>query len=120
MGETPLRVEIAKKLAPADAKAFTDELKRRMYKRWDERVFGASFMRDLEAGKLPIETIRLFWGNWYSYPVEVGAGAFFPRLLKAGCQRFSTPSEYSRNINIWAYTRPSRLRDLSLIGDGFE
>jgi hypothetical protein len=37
-----------------------------MYKRWDERVFGAPFMRDLEAGKLPLETIRLFWRNWYS------------------------------------------------------
>lgn len=71
MGETPLRVEIGKKLSPADANAFTEELKRRMYKRWDERVFGAPFMRDLEAGKLPIETIRLFWRNWYSYPVEV-------------------------------------------------
>src|SRR5258706_3715753 len=28
-------------------------------------------MQDLEAGKLPMETLKLFWRNWYSYPVEV-------------------------------------------------
>jgi hypothetical protein len=31
-----------------------------MYARWNETIFGGAFMRDLEAGKLPIETIRLF------------------------------------------------------------
>src|SRR5688500_16584203 len=69
--QKPLALEIGKKLSPGEAKAFTDEIKRRMYARWDQRVFGGAFMRDLEAGKLPFETIKLFWRHWYSYPVEV-------------------------------------------------
>jgi len=28
-------------------------------------------MRDLSAGTLPMDTIRLFWRHWYSYPVEI-------------------------------------------------
>lgn len=66
-----LKLEIGKKLTKAESKEFTDELKKRMYQRWNEKVFNAPFMRDLEAGKLPLETIKLFWRNWYSYPVEV-------------------------------------------------
>src|SRR5687768_8815975 len=69
--QKPLALEIGKKLSPGEAEAFTDEIKRRMYARWDQRVFGGAFMRDLEAGKLPFETIKLFWRHWYSYPVEV-------------------------------------------------
>jgi pyrroloquinoline quinone (PQQ) biosynthesis protein C len=42
-----------------------------MRARWDERIFGGRFMRDLEAGKLPVATMRLFWRHWYSYPVEI-------------------------------------------------
>src|ERR1043166_10216022 len=67
----PLALEPGKKFSPSEAKAFTDEIKHRMYARWNERIFGGSFMRDLEAGKLPFETIRLFWKHWYSYPVEI-------------------------------------------------
>ena len=36
-----------------------------------KKIFAGAFMRALEAGRLPFETIRLFWRNWYSYPVEV-------------------------------------------------
>ena len=64
-------LEIGKRLSPSEAKAFTDEIKHRMYARWNESIFGGAFMRDLEAGKLPLETIRLFWKHWYSYPVEI-------------------------------------------------
>lgn len=67
----PLQLEIGKKLSPAEAKAFTDEIKRRMYALWNQKIFGGAFMRDLAAGKLPFETIKLFWRNWYSYPVEI-------------------------------------------------
>src|SRR5688500_5402623 len=69
--QKPLALEIGKKLSPGEAAAFTDEIKRRMYARWNERVLGGAFMRDLEAGKLPFETIKLFWRHWYSYPVEI-------------------------------------------------
>jgi hypothetical protein len=65
----PLSLEIGKKLAPDEAKAFTDELKRRMYARWNERVFGGAFMRAFEAGELPFDTIKFFWRNCYFYPV---------------------------------------------------
>lgn len=68
---TPLPFEIGRKLSAAEAAAVTDEIKRRMVDRWNERIFGGPFMRDLEAGRLPFETIRLFWRNWYSYPVEI-------------------------------------------------
>ena len=70
-GGQPLALEPGKKLSSGEAVAFTDALKHRMYARWNEKIFGGSFMRDLEAGKLPFETIRLFWKHWYSYPVEI-------------------------------------------------
>ena len=69
--DQPLVLEVGKKLSPAEAKAFTDAIKHRMYARWNERIFGGAFMSDLEAGRLPFETIKLFWRHWYSYPVEV-------------------------------------------------
>jgi len=62
----PLTLEIGEKLSPAEAKAFTGEIKQRMYTRWNDKIFGGAFMRDLEAGKLPFETIKLFWRHWYS------------------------------------------------------
>ncbi len=69
--DQPLALEIGKKLSPDEARAFTDALKERMYALWNERVFGGEFMRALSQGKLPFETIKLFWRNWYSYPVEI-------------------------------------------------
>src|SRR2546422_934908 len=66
-----LVLEPGDKLSAKEAQAFTAEIKQRMYARWNEKIFGGAFMRDLEAGKLPLETIRLFWKHWYSYPVEI-------------------------------------------------
>ncbi|MPZ76390.1 MAG: hypothetical protein GEU77_07680 [Deltaproteobacteria bacterium] len=66
-----LNLETGRKLSAREAAAFTDEIKHRMYARWNEKVFGGAFMRDLETGELPFETIRLFWKHWYSYPVEI-------------------------------------------------
>lgn len=64
-------LEWGKKFSQEEAKAYTDRLTARMYARWEERIFQGPFMRDLEQGKLPFNTIRLFWRNWYSYPVEI-------------------------------------------------
>jgi len=54
-----------------EAQSFTEEICAKMYARWEERIFQGPFMRDLEAGRLPLRTIRLFWRHWYSYPVEI-------------------------------------------------
>jgi pyrroloquinoline quinone (PQQ) biosynthesis protein C len=60
-----------KKLTPDQAGAYTAAITAKMYARWEEKIFSGPFMRDLEAGNLPLETIRLFWMHWYSYPVEI-------------------------------------------------
>src|SRR5512142_3506505 len=69
--DKPIVLEPGVKLGVEEARAATDEIKRRMAARWNEKVFGGDFMRDLETGRLPLETIRLFWRHWYSYPVEI-------------------------------------------------
>ena len=53
------------------ARRYAETLIEKMYARWQKRVFDGKFMRELESGKLPLETIQLFWREWYSYPVEV-------------------------------------------------
>ena len=50
-GNKPLTLEIGKKLSPAEAKAFTGEIKQRMYARWNDKIFSGAFMRDLEVGR---------------------------------------------------------------------
>ena len=55
-----MALEIGRKLSAAEPTAFIDEIKHRMYAPWNEK-FSAPRSCDLEAGKLPIETIRLFW-----------------------------------------------------------
>ena len=52
-------LEIGRKLSTAEPTAFIDEIKHRMYAPWNEK-FSAARSCDLEAGKLPIETIRVF------------------------------------------------------------
>ena len=66
-----MSLECNKTFSAEEAREFTDQIIRRMYARWDEKVFGGVFMRDLESGKLSLDTIRLFWQHWYSYPVEI-------------------------------------------------
>lgn len=60
-----------KKMTPDQAEGYAAALTAKMYARWEEKIFSGPFMRDLEAGTLPLETIRLFWKHWYSYPVEI-------------------------------------------------
>ncbi len=56
---------------PEQAKAYSDEICQKMRARWQEKIFDGPFMRDLRAGKLPLETIKLFWRHYYSYPLEI-------------------------------------------------
>ncbi len=71
MTDRQLLLQPGVRLSAEDAQAYTEEITRRMVARWNETIFGGAFMRDLESGKLPFETIRLFWKHWYSYPVEI-------------------------------------------------
>ena len=66
-----VKLEAGRKLSADEATAYTDQIIKKMYARWQERIFQGAFMRDLIAGKLPLEAIRLFWKHWYSYPVEI-------------------------------------------------
>ncbi|HTM11174.1 MAG TPA: hypothetical protein VL754_22545 [Verrucomicrobiae bacterium] len=60
-----------RKMSADEATAFTDDIVKKMYARWQKKIFQGDFMRDLTAGRLPLETIKLFWTHWYSYPVEI-------------------------------------------------
>ncbi len=55
----------------ADAKAYVDEVNRRVLLRWDERVTRGPFMRPFIAGKLPMPAIKLFFKNWGNFTVEI-------------------------------------------------
>jgi thiaminase len=63
--------EIGRKYTAEETKSYADSLINKMYARWKERIFSGPFMQDLESGRLPLDTIRLFWRQWYSYPVEI-------------------------------------------------
>jgi pyrroloquinoline quinone (PQQ) biosynthesis protein C len=65
------KLEWGRKMSADEATAFTDDIIKKMYARWQKKIFQGDFMRDLTAGKLPLETIKLFWTHWYSYPVEI-------------------------------------------------
>src|SRR5215470_13899047 len=65
------KLELGRKMSADEATAFTDDIVKKMYARWQKKIFQGDFMRDLTAGKLPLETLKLFWTHWYSYPVEI-------------------------------------------------
>lgn len=52
-----------------EAGPYLDKLEQRILARWADVVETSPFMEELTAGKLPMETIRLFYSNW---------GAFVP------------------------------------------
>jgi thiaminase len=54
---------MAAKMSAGDAKAYVDELYRKVAKRWEERVTRSQFMKELTAGRLPKKTFRLFFKN---------------------------------------------------------
>lgn len=60
-----------KKMSASEAAAYVENITKKMYAFWHEHIFQGEFMQALNAGKLPLETLRLFWRHWYSYPVEI-------------------------------------------------
>src|SRR5438093_12877864 len=61
---------MAVKMSARDAKAYVDELYRKVAKRWEERVTRSQFMKELTAGRLPKKTFRLFFKNWAACAIE--------------------------------------------------
>ena len=53
------------------AEAYVNELYRKAAARWQEKVTESPFMQQLVTGKLPIETIRLFFRNWGAWTIEI-------------------------------------------------
>src|SRR5436309_11880272 len=62
---------MAAKMSAGDAKAYVDELYRKVEKRWEERITRSQFMKELTTGRLPKKTFRLFIKNWAAYTIEI-------------------------------------------------
>ena len=58
-------------MSAADAKAYVDEIYRKVAQRWQERVTASRFMTALVAGKLSNEAFRIFYKNWGAYTIEI-------------------------------------------------
>src|SRR5690349_23194777 len=58
-------------MSAVDAKAYVDEIYRKVAQRWRERVTASRFMTALATGKLPKEAFRIFYKNWGAYTIEI-------------------------------------------------
>jgi pyrroloquinoline quinone (PQQ) biosynthesis protein C len=59
------------KMSAEEAKAYVDDLYRKVAKRWEERVTHSQFMQELVSGHLPKNTFRIFFKNWAAYTIEI-------------------------------------------------
>lgn len=59
------------KMNPQEAKAYVDQLNKRVLQEWEERVTRGAFMKSLLEGTLPRSTIRLFFKNWGAFTIEI-------------------------------------------------
>jgi pyrroloquinoline quinone (PQQ) biosynthesis protein C len=59
------------KLEKTEAKAYVDELYRKVAQRWQERVTNAEFMKRLVSGTLSKKALRIFFQNWAAYTIEI-------------------------------------------------
>ena len=57
------------KMSQNEVRPYLDDLQKKVEARWDATVEKTRFMQELDAGTLPMETIRVFYSNW---------GAFVP------------------------------------------
>lgn len=66
-----LRIQLGKKYSPDKARAIVDQLYSMVRERWEIKVNQTPFMRQLMAGKLPLETLQMFFRNWGAYTIEI-------------------------------------------------
>ena len=59
------------KMTSAEAKAYVDDLYRRVAQLWEARVTTRSFMQELISGTLSREALRLFFKNWASFTIDI-------------------------------------------------
>src|SRR2546430_8803152 len=59
------------KMGADEAKAYVDELYRKVAKRWEERVTRSQFMQELTTGRLSKKVFRIFFKNWAAYTIEI-------------------------------------------------
>src|ERR1043166_913671 len=66
-----LKVELGKRMTAPEAKAVVDQLYGKVRDRWEVKVNQTPFMRQLVAGKLPMEVLQTFFRNWGAYTIEI-------------------------------------------------
>ena len=82
-----MKVEVGNKLAmgtvlsPKDAKAYVTAIKDELFELADRKVTKGQFMQELSNGKLPKETLKVFWLNWHGFVAEIN------NFIQVGYQR---------------------------------
>ncbi|MGH7829068.1 MAG: hypothetical protein ACREP8_02715, partial [Candidatus Binatia bacterium] len=66
-----LRDLLGVKMKPEEAKAYIAKLREMMLENVQRKLLGGRFHRELGAGTLPVEAIKVFWQNWYSFVAEI-------------------------------------------------
>ena len=66
-----LTPQLGVKMSPEHAKAYIDEVNRKVIQRWKERVTDGPFMSQFLEGTLPMSAIKLFFKNWGIFTVEI-------------------------------------------------
>jgi len=59
-GVTP---QLGVKMSSNDARAYIDEVNKKVIQRWNKRVTQGPFMRKLLEGTLPMSAVKLFFKN---------------------------------------------------------
>jgi pyrroloquinoline quinone (PQQ) biosynthesis protein C len=80
---TPLqqRFKLGERPGSTEVKAYIAAMRADMFERCERQVANGEFMQDLGAGKLPKETLTLFWLNWHGFVAEIN------NIIQCGYQR---------------------------------
>ena len=68
---TNVTPKLGVKLTTSEAKAYIDEINKRVIQRWKERVTQGPFMSKFLEGTMPMAAIKLFFKNWGNFTVEI-------------------------------------------------
>jgi len=63
--------QLGVKMSSDDAKAYIDEVNKKVIQRWKERVTQGPFMSKFLEGTMPMAAIKLFFKNWGNFTVEI-------------------------------------------------